>query len=229
MIVPYFGPYPEWFDLWMRNTERMRNFGYDFLFDTDEQDFQKRVWRTLGIECPPMTGTGRVWNFRPALGVLYEEEIADFDFWGHTDFDCVYGQVEKWVTDEFLDGDGSGHNIGVDIHSNHDNYICGPWTLYSNTPVVNNLFRRTDEWKERMEGDDWSHGWAEKGFTQIVDQAHLEEEIVRKYTKWQTRSQDDFSTCVLHEDGRLTEGGTECMMLHFRRTKEYPSGCVLTP
>ena len=219
LICPYFGELPSWYEHWLANTERMRNFGYDFLFDTDEQDFRKRVWRKLGIECPPMNGTGRVWNFRPAFGMLYEDEIKEFDFWGHTDFDCVYGRVEDWVTANFLDG--------LDVHSNHDDYICGPWTLYRNTPVVNTMFQATGEWKERMEGDDWSHGWAEKGFTQIVDNFHAEGLIRRQYTKWQTRSQDDFSTCVLHEDGRLTEGGTECMMLHFRRTKQYPVGCVI--
>lgn len=217
-IVPYFGDYPEWMPYWESNTERMREHGYDFLFDTDEQDFQRRVERTLGIECPPMTGTGRIWNFRPALGVLYKNEIKEFDWWGHCDFDCVFGRVEQWVTDEFL--------LDLDVHSNHDDYICGPWTLYRNTPVVNTMFLNTDEWAERMGGDDWSHGWAEKGFTQIVDGYHDGGLIRRQYTKWQTRSQDDFSTCVLHEDGRLTEGNTECMMLHFRRTKQYPLGCI---
>ena len=171
MVVPYFGQYPEWFDLWMRNTERMREHGYDFLFDTDEQDFQKRVWRKLGIECPPMNGTGRIWNFRPALGVLYEDEIKDFDYFGWTDFDMVYGRVENWYTDNEL--------ASVDIHSNHDDYISGPWTLMRNTPVVANLFRRTDEWIDRMEGDDFAHGWAEKGYTEIVDEAHDEVDTPR--------------------------------------------------
>ena len=220
-IVPYFGDYPEWMPHWERNTERMRGLGYDFLFDTDEAAFQDRVRDKLGIECPPMTGTGRIWNYRPALGVLYEEEIKDFQWWGFTDFDMVYGRVENWYTDDELEA--------VDIHSCHDDYISGPWTLMRNTPVVANLFRRTDEWKGRMEGDDYAHGWAEKGYTAIVDQAHDEGVIVRKYAKWQTRSQDDFSTCVLHKDGRLTEGGEERCLLHFRRVKQYPSGCVLTP
>jgi len=221
MIVPYFGEYPPWMNLWMRNTERMCKHGYDFLFDTDETDFKKRVWRKLGIECPPMYGTGRIWNYRPALGVLYEDEIADFEFFGWTDFDMVYGRVENWYTDDEL--------ASVDIHSCHDDYISGPWTLMRNTPVVANLFRRTDEWIGRMEGDDYAHGWAEKGYTEIVDRAHAEGVVVRKYAKWQTRSQDDFSTCVVHEDGRLTEGGEERCLLHFRRVKQYPVGCVLTP
>jgi hypothetical protein len=216
-IVPYFGDYPEWMDSWMQNTKRMRHFGYDFLFDTDEADFKRRVKRTLGIDCPPMTGTGRVWNFRPALGVLYEEEIRDFDFWGICDFDCVFGRVEQWVTDDFL--------ADLDIHSNHHSYICGPWTLFRNTPLVNNLFRHTDEWKERMEGEDWSHGWAEKGFSEIVDQAHDERLIRKAYTFWQTRNLDNYDT--LHFEGdKLVEGNEEVFFAHFRRTKVYPVGCL---
>ena len=219
LIVPYFGEYPPWMNDWFNNTERMKTLGYNFLFDTDEAAFRDRVRDILMIEPPPMMDTGRIWTFRPALGLLYAREIQDYEFWGHTDFDCVYGRVEEWVTDEFLDG--------LDVHSNHDEYMCGPWSLYRNTTVVNNMFKATGEWRERMEGDDWAHGWAEKGFSRIVDDFHDEGLIRRQYTKWQTRSQDDFSTCVLHDDGRLTEDGKECMMLHFRRVKQYPKGCVL--
>jgi hypothetical protein len=216
-IVPYFGKYPEWMPHWISNTERMRGLGYDFLFDTDEAAFQDRVRDKLGIVCPPMTGSGRIWNYRPALGVLYEDEIKDFDFWGICDFDCVFGRVEKWVTDDFL--------ADIDIHSNHHSYICGPWTLFRNTPLVNNLFRHTGEWKERMLGDDWSYGWAEKGFSEIVDQAHDEGIIRKAYTFWQSKSQDNFDH--IHWDGdRLMDGNEEIFKLHFRRTKVYPLGAI---
>ncbi len=222
LICPYFGDHPPWMPHWYANTERMRDHGYDFLFDTDEDDFRQRVREILAIEPPPMWGTGRVWNFRPAFGVLYAQEIADAnaDFWGHTDFDCVYGRVENWVTDEFL--------AGVDIHSNHDTYICGPWTLYRDHPAVNNLFQASDEWVGRMEGDDFAHGWAEKGFTELVNIAHRQGIITVAYTKFQTDSQDDFSGCRLDDDGVLWDGDKEAMMLHFRRVKQYPPGCVLS-
>jgi hypothetical protein len=217
LICPYFGDFPSWMDYWFSNTERMRSHGYDFLHDGDEGAFRDRVRDKLQIEPPPMWGTGRIWNFRPALGLLYEEEIRDYTFWGHTDFDMVYGQVEKWYTEEELEE--------WDIHSNHDDYISGPWTLYRNTRAVNTLFFQTDEWKDRMEGADYAHGWAEKGFTKIVDYNHQEGSIRRRYAKWQTRSQDDFSTLRLHSDGRLTEGRYEVCLAHFRRVKQYPEGC----
>lgn len=202
----------------MRNTERLREQGYDFLFDQDEKDFQARVKRVLGIECPPMTGTGRVWNFRPAFGELYAEELEGFDWWGHTDFDCVYGRVERWYSDEYLSG--------IDITANHHDYISGPWTLYRNNPEVNGLYTETDEWMERMEGEDYSHGWAEKGFTEIVDRAHSEGRITRRYDCWQTKDWNSFDTLGLGGNGALMEGNTEVALCHFRRTKEYPRGCI---
>lgn len=220
LIVPFFGQLPDWYENWERNVERMREFGYDFLHDEDEDSFRDRVRDKLGIEPPPMENTGRVWNFRPAFGVLYEDEIKDFDWWGHTDFDVVYGRVENWYTDDFL--------ADFDIAANGFDYISGPWTLYRNTPVVNTLFLQTDEWRGRMEGEDASHGWAEKGFTEIVNNYHR---IRRRYDYFQTKDLNDFSTLTLHDDGRLMEGNTEVCLAHFRRAvgpdgnKTYPKGC----
>jgi len=216
LIVPYFGQLPEWFDLWAANTERMKDHGYDFLHD-DEASFRDRVRDKLGIEPPPMADTGRVWNFRPAFGLLYENEIRDFHFWGHCDFDMVFGRVERWYTDDYLDS--------LDITANCHDYISGPWTLYRNHPIVNSLFLQTEEWKHRMEGSDCSHGWAEKGFTAIVDAAHKQGAIRRRYDYFQTRNLDDFSACRLLSEGRLMEGEREIAMLHFRRTKQWPEGC----
>lgn len=220
MVCPYFGDYPPWMDHWHHNVVRLTDHGYTFVLDTDEAAFRDRVREILRVDPPPMHGTGRIWNFRPAFGLLYADEIGDADFWGHTDFDCVYGRVERWVTDEFLEN--------LDVHSNHDDYICGPWTLYRNTPNVNRLFKMTGEWRDRMTGADYSHGWAEKGFTAIVDGAHDVGQIRRAYTKWQTRSFDDFSRLRLNSSGVLMEGDVEVMMAHFRRTKKYPRGCAIT-
>lgn len=217
-ICPYFGDLPPWIGQWRKNTERMRQHGYDFLFDDDEEAFGTRVRRVLGIECPPMAGTGNVHNFRPALGLLYADEIAGFDYWGHTDFDCVYGRVERWMTEGFL--------AGLDVFSNHDDYISGPWTLYRNTPLVRSLFLRTDEWVARMSQED-TWGWAEKGFTYIVDEAHDDGEINRCYAKWQSRYPHDFSKLRLRPNGALLEEGREIMMSHFRHVKEWPAGCYL--
>lgn len=217
LVVPYFGAYPVWMPHWARNTQRMQKLGYDFLFDDNEDEFRKRVQDKLAIDCPPMAGTGNIWDFRPAFGVLYAEELRDFDFWGHTDFDCVYGRVERFVTPALLNK--------VDIFSNHGTYICGCWTLYRNTPAVNTLFECVPGWTGFMEVNR-ATGWAEQEFTYVVDCFHEAGEIVRRYEMWQTDNLDSFDELTLERDGRLLENGQERMMAHFRRTKTYPEGCI---
>lgn len=218
LICPYFGTQPNWMNHYWANAKRLEQHGYHFLLDTDEDGFRKRVKKHLRISCPPMTGTGNLWDFRPALAELYPEVVEEFEWWGHTDFDCVYGRVETYMTPEFLDG--------VDIYANHHDYICGAWTLYRNSEVVNNLFRDSPVWEEKMTGSSPT-GWAEMEFTTAVDAAHADGRLVRKYEVLQTRDWNSFDRCWLREDGALMEGTEERMMAHFRRTKQYPGRCRL--
>src|SRR3990167_4792831 len=188
-LTPFFGELPEWMDKYTAHFEAiLRPKGYDWLLDTDFESFKKRVKDKLGIEYPGLPGTGKVWDYRGTLGFLYEDEIKGYDFWGHTDFDCVYGDVDKWVTDEFLSN--------LDVHSNHISYVNGCWSLYRNNNQVNKLFFGAD-WKRYMTDPD-SFGWIENIFSR-----HLEHSGLRyKYTFWQG---DPYTTTpnLKLENGRL--------------------------
>lgn len=213
MICPWFGPLPEWITSYDSNiSRRLRSNDYRFLWWSDLDAFKERVKQTLGIDCPITPGSSKIHDYRAAFGVIFAEELAGYDFWGHTDFDCVYGRVEEFVTDAFL--------ADLDIHSNHHNYVAGPWSLYRNVPLVNTLFIEHSRWREILENPE-TLGWVETDFTQIVDARHEAGDLRRAYTMWQTRNLDDFTACYWDGD-RLMESDEERMMLHFRRTKEYP-------
>lgn len=203
-LCPWFGPLPEWWGLYRPPA------GYDFLLFTDRDGFDGRCRERLGVGYPDVVAPH---GFRPALGVLFAEEIAGYDFWGHTDLDCVYGRVGRWVTDEFLEG--------LDVHSNHRDYVCGPWTLYRNRSVVNELFMRTPGWRDLMVS---SPGWAEVEFTRTLDDAHGAGDVCRLYSHWQVRDQNDLSG-VRFDGDRLLDGDEEIFMAHFNRHKVYPEGC----
>lgn len=217
LICPYFGDLPSWYDHWLSNTEHLRELGYDFLFDRNEDEFRQRVRRILDIECPPMWGTGNVWDFRPAFGLLYKKELEGFDFWGHTDFDCVYGRVDQWVTDGFLQD--------LDMHSDCADYVNGPWSLYRNTPQMRDLFAQEPLWQVFME-DPEPNGWAEREFSELIRFAHDEGDLVKAWTQWQIFEPHDLAELWLASEGRLTLRGEEVFMAHFRRTKVFPAGCV---
>jgi hypothetical protein len=201
-LMPYFGLLPKWIGNYSTPE------GYSLFIDADLNGFKKRVKDKLGIDCPIEPGTGKVWDYRPALGLIYDDVIKGYDFWGHTDFDCVYGDVDKWVTDEFLSN--------LDVHSNHSTYVCGCWTLYRNTPEVNNLFKKHPYWQDFMT-DPRPNGWVEADFSRYLESSGLR----YKYTFWQGNPWAD-KVNLKKLDGKLYQDGEEIMMFHFKQTKKWP-------
>ena len=213
-IMPYFGEFPEWMDKFKVNFEEMcRPQGYDLLIDTDMESFKKRVKDKLGIEYLGAWGSGKIWDFRGSLGYLYEEEARGYDFWGHVDCDVVFGDVSKWITDEFLSN--------LDVHSNHDEYVNGPWTLYRNNIIVNTLFFRSD-WRKYMTIPEPT-GWIERPFSRTLEESGLR----YKYTFWQGNPYDDdpwlkFKDGKLFQDIKKDGNWEEIMTFHFKRSKKWP-------
>jgi hypothetical protein len=201
-IMPYFGNLPEWFDKY-----EVPN-GYDFLLDTDINAFRERVRQKLGIDYTGVWGSPKPWDFRCALGLLYEDEIKKYDWWFHTDLDVVFGDVDKWITDDFLED--------LAIHSNHHSYINGCWSGYRNTPEINNLFRAYPNWKEKMSGNE-PNGWIEQEYSRLVENSGFN----YKYTFHQGWPYTTTPN-LFKKDGKLYQDGEEIMMFHFRRSKKWP-------
>lgn len=207
-LLPYFGDLPPWYDKWLTNFEEvLRPKGYDFLLDQDLEGFKKRVKEKLGIEYPGLPNTGKVWDYRCALGYLYEDEIKGYDFWGHTDFDCVYGDVEKYLPDEFLKD--------VDVHSNHHSYVMGAWALYKNKPEINKLFLR-GPWYENMIGEQPT-GWVEKEFSSLLEESEFK--WVYTFHQGNPWTKEPKLSMI---NGKLYQDGEEIMQFHFRHSKKWP-------
>lgn len=202
MITPFFGELPEWKDKFLPPA------GYDWLLDQDINSFRLRVQRILGFDYPGLPGTGKVWDYRCALGLLYAEEIKGYDYWGHMDFDMVFGDVNKWFTDELLGQ--------VDVWSNHHSYVNGCFSLYSNIPRVNNLFKEVEGWEDILK-DTRSTGWVEMQYSRHLEKAMLP----YRYSFFQGWPYTVTPNLKL-ENGKLYQDGEEIAMFHFRRSKKWP-------
>jgi len=218
LICQWFGEPVEWHDDWLRNfRERLDPQGYDLLLVTNERWWATRAKQTLGVRWPG--GDGRkACDYRACFGVMFGREISlgNYQWWGHTDLDCVYGRVEEFMSEELLSD--------YDLIANHHDYVSGPWTLYRRSLTIDTLYQRHEDWRGHLENPETT-GWVETSFTKLVDEAHNTGEIRRLYGYWQTENLNDFSQLSLGADGRLMENGNEVMMAHFRRTKIYPEGC----
>lgn len=202
LITPFFGDLPPWFDKFEPPV------GYEWLLDTDLESFKKRVKDKLGIDYPGEYGSSKVWDYRCALGLLYEDEIEDYSVWGHCDFDVVFGDVNKWVTDEILDK--------VIIWSNHHSYVNGCFSLYKNCDIVNNLFKRFGLWEHMLRNKN-PLGWVEQEYSRIVETSGFKYSY-NFFQGWPYTTTPNLAK----ENGKLYQDGEEIMMFHFRRSKKWP-------
>lgn len=213
-VIPWFGDFPSWMDDYLEHIKHMQQYGYDWFITTDEKDFTDRVESVLGFTPIIKPGTPLSHNYRTALGLLYADKLKDYDFWGITDLDCVYGKVDNFITDKQLEE--------LDIHSNHYNYICGPWTLFRNIQKVNELFKLVPNWEQLMRDIDHQPGrWTEEEYSHVVDEQNDTGMIKRLYTHYQGADPNDDSS-IIFDGTKLYDHNKEIMMFHFNRNKRWP-------
>lgn len=202
LLVPYFGDKPEWFDKFEFPK------GYDHLFDWDIESFKDRVRRKLGIEYPGVYGSPKVWDYRCALGYLYEEEIKGYDYWGHCDFDVVFGDVNKFVPDSLLNE--------LDLYSGHDTYVNGCFSLYRNCKEVNELFMKFPLWKEKMIYEKPT-GWVEQEYSWELEKSGL-----RYMYDFPQGNPWTKELNLKKYNGSLFQDNIEIAFFHFRHFKYWP-------
>jgi hypothetical protein len=78
-------------------------------------------------------------EFKPALGHIFSEYIANYTHWGYSDFDIMFGDVNRWITaDELNDFDIVTYTFGDQQRL----YLRGQFTFHKNIPAtVNQLWR----------------------------------------------------------------------------------------
>lgn len=75
----------------------------------------------------------------PAQGWILQDYLGDADYIGITNWDCVYGRLDRWIPDAELEK--------WEIWSDDPWGFNGIFTLMKNTEKVNNLFREVPNWQ----------------------------------------------------------------------------------
>lgn len=112
LILPYFGKFNNYFPLFLRSCGA--NPSFDFLIITDDAtpydyptnvhvvrmtfaEFKAKAAQKLGFE-PCLPSPYKLCDFKPAYGLLFEEYLDGYDYWGHCDCDLIFGNLDKFVT-----------------------------------------------------------------------------------------------------------------------------------
>lgn len=143
IIVPYFGKFPNYFQLvldscaqnqekfdWLFFTDDMTEFNYPSNCHVTYMEFsqlREKVQNVFDFKIS-LPKPYKLCDFRPAYGEIFRDELLQYDFWGHCDIDCIFGDLSEFISDEVLE--------------NHDRiFRLGHLCLYRNSPDVNQRFR----------------------------------------------------------------------------------------
>jgi hypothetical protein len=93
---------------------------------TTLEDLRKLFSAKLGFEII-IPDIRLLCHFRPAYGLIFEDQLEGYDFWGHCDLDVIFGDLRKFLREEIL--------------KDYPKILCrGHLCLYRNTGEVNRYF-----------------------------------------------------------------------------------------
>jgi len=177
IIIDYFGKWPDWFPIFLETCRK--NPTVNWLFHTDcpfseynidnvkfkqttRDAYVNLVNKKLGVKFR-MKNAYKLCDLRPMYGVIYEEEIAGFDFYGYGDIDVLYGNIRNFYTDAVLQNN---------VVSAHDWIISGHLALFKNVKWMRNAFKRYKGWRAILENPD-SLRFDEDLFIEVFRYPHI--------------------------------------------------------
>ncbi|NQY25714.1 MAG: hypothetical protein HRT92_00890 [Piscirickettsiaceae bacterium] len=248
-IIPYFGQWPEWIDLYIESCKA--NSDIDWLFFTDcgepanraknvryihtsFTDYKKMVSEKLNINFNP-SSPYKLCDLKPAYGFIHQQDIVGYDFYAFGDNDIIYGNIRHFITDKILDN--------YDVISTHDKRISGHFAFFKNNDKQRNAFRQIPNWQKYLE-DNNHFGLDESKFSKVFIKHKKHPLLLRKlwalFNPYQRKVlfKEQFSTILsphpwwsgsmTHPQnwfwikGKLTndlDGNREFMYLHFMNWK----------
>ncbi len=116
-IIPYYGELPPYFDFWLQSCKKNPKFEWLLVSDKESirkelpnnvhyhrvsfAELQNKIETTLGIEMAHFTPY-RLCDCKPFLGEIFKEKLINYDFWGWSDVDLIFGDLAKFVTPDVL-------------------------------------------------------------------------------------------------------------------------------
>lgn len=162
VIIPYFGRFPEWIDLFLYscslNYKISEDIFIDWLIFTDNQlpkkiylntkfhqlsfeEYCKKVSNKLSINFTPSTPY-KLCDLKPFYGVIHENELKEYSYWGFGDLDLCYGNLEMLLNHKLLNR--------YDLITTHADRIAGHFTIVKKESKYTKLCLDIHEWKTRL-------------------------------------------------------------------------------
>jgi hypothetical protein len=194
VIMPYFGKWPEWIDLYMYSCGNNSFIDWYFFTDCDKlnnaypnvfiqtisfTDYCRHVSESLKIEFNP-DSPYKLCDLRPFYGCIYQDILKEYEFWGFGDIDVIWGDIVKFYTNKKLDN--------YDVFSTHNDRLSGHFCLLRNNEKYQKLCFEISDWKMKLE-DKTNYILDESDYSRIIFPeskwiGKFYRQIMMKYLGW---------------------------------------------
>lgn len=189
LIVAYFGQWPIWFPAFLQSCKY--NPSIDWLFFTDcdipdvslnnvrfvpftLKDFSLLASEKLGFTVD-LPFAYKICDFKPTFGVIFEDYIHEYDFWGHCDMDVIWGDIRNFINDNILSN--------YEIISARKEMMCGHFNLFRNNSKINSIFTKVPYYDAQLQLPK-TGGFDEAAMTNIVKELADKREVLVYWPNW---------------------------------------------
>lgn len=154
LINVFFGEFPWYLDFFLKSCENNDSISF-FIFSDNPlpmgrsknvfhkpftlEQFNSLASEKLDFEIS-VKRNYKLCDFKPAFGLIFEDYINGFDFWGFCDLDLIFGNIRSFITSDLLDK----YQI---ISARHD-YPTGFFMLFDNSFELKVLFKCSKDYKK---------------------------------------------------------------------------------
>lgn len=143
-LVPYFGKFPNYIQLWLNSCKKNETFEWIMMTDCNcknlsipknvriinsklsdiEEILKSKIDSKIRIKTPY-----KLCDFRVVYWIILDHFKIEYDFWGYCDIDLLFGDLNKFITDDIL--------------NKHDKILSnGHLTLFSSSKDMKYLYRK---------------------------------------------------------------------------------------
>lgn len=208
VVIPYFGLWPKWMDFFLISCEANPTIDWFLLGDhqpshelppnvkfrsTSWADYKNHISQKLGISFSA-NNPYKLCDLKPAFGLIHDDFLEGYDFFGFGDVDVIYGNIRHFYTPELLNRHKliSTHYFGVSGH------LC----LIRNETAWVNAFKRVPGWQSVFE-DRENHVFDEWAFSKIFLRGGGQPKLVR----WLRNRYDAFHRQAYFKEQHVTPIG----------------------
>jgi hypothetical protein len=154
VLICYYGNFPWYFAYFLESCKFNPTVNFIIITDNLAEDFSlpenilfvpstldgfnSLASQKLGLNTNIITPY-KICDFKPAFGLIFEDLIEEYDFWGHGDIDVIFGNIRGFITEDLLSR--------YDLISIRPDWMPGCFLLFKNEQKMINLFSQSKDYR----------------------------------------------------------------------------------